>query len=257
LGRGSNIESTSEIGIGLFRCPVAGCDNTPEVLDDNRARGLAVAGGSLYVTHAYSAAIEACPTSGCASPANLLWSDEPWSTNTETIAVAADATDVYWTTRGIVMRCARAGCDNTPTVLASSGNAVWMLGPIALDATTVYFGHGMFDDGTEQRDGEILACAKIGCAGAPSLVATSAYGPVGLACDGINVYWTERDSSLPYSSSGPYWVRKCAVAGCRHPVDCESKNDRDGWSEAPGQGEAAREHVDWILGGAFAQTPKY
>lgn len=112
MGRGSDIESTSEIGIGLSRCSVAGCDNTPEVLDDNRARGLAVAGGSLYVTHAYSAAIEACPTSGCASPANLLWSDEPWSTNTETVAVAADATDVYWTTRYLIS----FGCERAASV---------------------------------------------------------------------------------------------------------------------------------------------
>ena len=89
-----------------------------------------------------------------------------------------------------------------------------MLGPIALDATTVYFGHSIFYDGTAQRDGEILACAKTGCASAPSLVATSAYGPQSLASDGINVYWTELDSSLPYSTSGPYWLRKCAVAGC-------------------------------------------
>lgn len=205
---------TTAIGIGLFRCAVAGCDDTPELLDGNRARGLAVAGGSLYVTHAYSAELEACSTSGCASPPDLLWFAEPWSANTETIAVAADRSDVFWTTRGIVMRCARTGCDNTPTILASSGNAVWMLGPIALDGTTVYFGHGTFHDGTQQRDGEILACAKTGCAGAPSLVATSAHGPASLATDGINVYWTERDSSPPYSSLDSHCVRKCAVAGC-------------------------------------------
>jgi len=124
----------------------------PDARVDSRARGLAVAGGSLYVTFAYSAEIEACLTSGCASPANLLWSEVPWDANTETIAVAADASAVYWTTRGMVMRCARGGCDNNPIILASSGNAVWNLGPIALDGTTVYFGHGIFYDGSQQRE---------------------------------------------------------------------------------------------------------
>ncbi len=95
--------------VTVFRCRLR---QHPRVLDDNRARGLAVAGGSLYVTHAYSAAIEAFPTSGCASPANLLWSDEPWSPNTETIAVAADATDVYGTTRYLIS----FGCERAASV---------------------------------------------------------------------------------------------------------------------------------------------
>jgi hypothetical protein len=114
----------------------------------------------------------------------------------------------------MVMRCARGGCDNTPTILASSGDAVWNLGPIALDASTVYFGHGLFTDGKHQYDGEILACAKTGCAGSPTLVAGSAYGPYRLATDGLHVYWTEQDASLPNSASSPFLLRRCPTTGC-------------------------------------------
>lgn len=142
----------SGTGGGFLRCSVAGCDNTPEVLDPYRVRGIAAVAGNVYATYAYGAEVATCPTSGCASPPNLLWSDEPWTVNTQTVAIAADATDVFWTTGGRVMRCARAGCDNAPAILASSGDAyVWNLGPIALSADTVFFGHGLFFDARSSR----------------------------------------------------------------------------------------------------------
>jgi hypothetical protein len=204
-------------GGGFLRCSVGGCDNTPEVLDPYRVRGIAAVGGNVYTTYAYGAEVATCPTSGCASPPDLLWSDEPWTANTQTVAIAADATDVFWTTGGRVMRCARAGCDNAPTILASSGDAVWNLGDIALSADTVFFGHGLFSDGKFQRDGEILACAKTGCAGNPRLVATSALGPSSLATDGSDVYWIELDAPMSQLGSGPYALRRCPVAGCAGP----------------------------------------
>jgi hypothetical protein len=209
---------TSETGGGLLRCSVTGCDNSPQVLDPFPVEGIAAAAGRVYATYAYGGKVATCPTSGCASPPDLLWSAESGGLNSQTVAIVADATDVFWTTQGRVMRCALTGCDNTPTILASSGDAyVWSLGPIALSADTVFFGHGLFFDGSTQRDGEILACAKSGCAGNPTVIATSAYGPTNLATDGIDVYWIERDAPMPQAGSGPYALRRCPVTGCAGP----------------------------------------
>jgi hypothetical protein len=201
-------------GGGLLRCSVAGCNNTPELLSDHPALSLAVADGSLYVIPPYSCQLEACLTSGCATPPNLLWSNDSGTTLTAGQAVAADARDVYWTTMSMVMRCARGGCNGDPTILVSRADVVWGLGPIALDTSNVYFGHDNSYESGQRRDGEILACAKTGCAGSPRLVGPSPEGPSSLATDGINVYWTERDTSLSYGTTNDGLLRKCPVAGC-------------------------------------------
>jgi hypothetical protein len=196
---------------GVFRCSVVGCNDTPVRLSDKPAYSLAVTDGSLYAFRSYSPQLETCLTSGCASPPNLLWRDDAGTNLASGVAIAADARDVYCTTRSSLMRCGRGGCNNAPTILATSGNVIWDFGPIALDTSNVYFGHGpLWLDG-QQRSGEILACAKAGCAGSPSLVGTSPTGPASLATDGIDVYWTERDASGPYYTA---LLRKCPVAGC-------------------------------------------
>ena len=57
------------------------------------------------------------------------------------IAIAVDSASVYWLTRdgGEVMRCAKRGCDQKPTVLASG---IQGLARLAVDASSVYFTAG-------------------------------------------------------------------------------------------------------------------
>jgi hypothetical protein len=199
---------------GLLRCAVTGCNNTPERIGEAGAWALAVAGGILYAAH-YSADVACCPISGCASPPDQLWTGDQTDSNLRGAAVATDATDVYWTTKGTLMRCAQAGCDGTPTVLVPTSKTFWNFGPLALDATNVYFGQGIFSDSSQVYPGQVLACAKAGCGGTPKVLATSTYlqSPLVLASDGFDVYWTELDGSLlPSREYG--LVRKCPVAGC-------------------------------------------
>jgi hypothetical protein len=61
---------------------------------------------------------------------------------------------------------------------------------IAIDANNVYWIHHL-----PQADGgfteEILACAKGGCGGVPTVLASNQSGSVTLAVDSTSVYWTE------------------------------------------------------------------
>jgi len=198
---------------GLLRCSVAGCGNAPERLDELGGSTLAVAGGKVFVA-GRSAEVVWCPISGCASPPAVLWSGDQTTSNTVTVELATDGSDVYWTTMGMVMRCAQAGCDGNPTVLVPYSTTFWNFGVLALDDTNVYFSHGLFDNGGGAlRPGEILACAKAGCAGSPRVLATNLNPPTSLATDGIDVYWSQPDGPL-LSTSLTSVVCKCPAAGC-------------------------------------------
>ena len=199
---------------GIFRCPVVGCGNAPERISDSGASALAVAAGNVYWT-VYSGELLTCPFSGCASAPLALWSIVDETSTTLAVDVALDGTDVYWTTLGLVMRCGLAGCNNAPTVLVSDAAALYSLGPIALDDTNVYFGHGLFADGSIEHPGEIMVCAKTGCGDHPAVLATGVDRPVSIATDGTDVYWAELvTSDLNSSGPGPGMIRRCSVAGC-------------------------------------------
>jgi hypothetical protein len=68
-------------------------------------------------------------------------------------------------------------------------------GHFALDSANVYFGHGVFANGSSDQHGEIMACAKTGCADHPTAFATGVDRPVQIATDGTKVYWTESGAS--------------------------------------------------------------
>ena len=66
------------------------------------------------------------------------------------------------------MSCAAGGCNQTPTVLASSQD---LPAPIAVDGINVYWGN------TGPSGGTLMKCAVGGCAGGPTLVATGLAAP--------------------------------------------------------------------------------
>jgi hypothetical protein len=130
------------------------------------------------------------------------------------IAIATDATNVYWTNTantagpdGQVMKCAIAGCGNNPTLLASGQT---MPGGIAVDATNVYW----INVGTGAADGAIMSCAISGC-GSPTPIATGLATPNEIVVNGTTLYWTNAGTSTAATAlvhDGT--VMSCPVTGC-------------------------------------------
>jgi len=159
------LEGFSGPTIGVFSCGVCGCDKKPKLL----------------------ASVEA--------PLGLPGS------------IAVDETSVYFTIRataniqnpnsGSVMKCAKSGCGNEPTVLASKQAPQG----IAVNATHVYW----TNDSQNGAEGTVMGCAKDGCDDKPTLVGSGPQGPEGIAVDANNVYWT---------AEVPGTVLECPLEGC-------------------------------------------
>jgi hypothetical protein len=128
--------------------------------------------------------------------------------------IAIDATNVYWFNRGIyqpssggpkvpgryagaqVMKCAKAGCGNHPTVLATGD---WQIdgtpAAIAVDSSDVFWG----------ADDQVFKCATSGCGGTPTAIMSGQGFAYGIALDATNVYVT----ADTYAQ-----VMQCAKSGC-------------------------------------------
>lgn len=113
-------------------------------------------------------------------------------------ALTIDGTNVYWTTafNGAVRLCAKGGCNNTPTTLAT--NQQYPYYGIAVDGTNVYW--------TNYTAGQIQKCAISGCSGNPTTLVSGQANAAGLAVDSTSVYWSI------YANGGP--IQKCATGGC-------------------------------------------
>jgi hypothetical protein len=115
------------------------------------------------------------------------------------LAVAVDSTSVYWSETnfadaGAIVTCPSGGCDGGPTVLANAIQPEF----IAIDATNVYW--------TDWTAGNVMMCAKTGCGGTLTMLASGQKNPIGIAHDSTTVYWA--------NNSGTNGLMKCDIATC-------------------------------------------
>jgi hypothetical protein len=128
-----------------------------------------------------------CALPDCAGGPTMLW--EGQGTEAQTIGLAADSANLYWTNgnpagTGSVFQCAKPDCTQTARALATGRNSPR---GIAADGTNVYW----------SEEG-IYRCAVGGCNGAPTLVAPDAGGQA-IALDSTHLYATTDQEILVMS----------------------------------------------------------
>jgi hypothetical protein len=113
-------------------------------------------------------------------------------------------------TDGQLMKCAIAGCDNSPAVLASGRQQGLTQGaplPIALDATSVYWEDTTPLSSDPTGNAHLFKCSLGGCNGAPTVLAPGfAYA---LTVAGSSAYWTTYDQTQ---------IMECPTGGCASPT---------------------------------------
>jgi hypothetical protein len=170
----------------VMRCAIGGCNGTPTVLVSTLwdPTGIAVDSTNVYWTDFFGGQVAKCAIGGCNDTPTTLASGQSCP-----YAIVVDSTAVYWTNwgpgagwsapdpRGALMTCAKNGCNDNPTTLAS-GQDTTLYG-LAVDAINVYW--------TDFNN--LKKCAIGGCAGAPTILPGSTQ-PEFIALDATSIYFT-------------------------------------------------------------------
>jgi hypothetical protein len=174
----------------VLTCPIGGCNGPPTTLASGLVNVLRIAvdAENVYFTTQGTSpkqtdgAVWKCAIGGCNGQPTTLASGQ---TSAFDLVVAGG--DVYWTTSTTVMKCATAGCGDHPTVLASGLDNVLQ---IAADAEDVYFTVGG-GPGNQNNltNGSVMKCARSGCDGKPTTLASGQLSINGIAVDDTSVYW--------------------------------------------------------------------
>ncbi len=187
----------------IRKCSKGGCDAGSSELTPAFVVSLAADTSHVYWSTGYQASVMECAAGGCDAMPGTLFAGSNQETGSLTFGIAADETDVYWGAfNGFVWRCAKAGCDNKPSLFQSTfATAV----SVAVDANNVYW-----LDNRSLGLGQVVKCPKhTPCLGDPITLATGLSYGFAIATDGATVYWTEWGDG---TNTGR--VRACASAGC-------------------------------------------
>jgi hypothetical protein len=235
---------------GLFSCPIAGCNSGPpaELRQFEDFGDIALSGNHVFAIGApilgadgnpvpvsrtktgaglsgvgpwqvFGCAIDGCDPGADAAP-SVLWSTPQDPNIASIVGVALDTSNAYFasTINGTILTCPLTGCGGAPTVLspdslmADAGQLLpWRL---ATDEANVYWDLTRYETNLAgPAEGQVLACAKAGCNGSPTVLASGLRNPWGLVTDGTNVYFLEHgDTRTANAKDGR--VAKCAVTGC-------------------------------------------
>jgi hypothetical protein len=123
-------------------------------------------------------------------------------------SLAVDATSVYWFDEpvdyvGALMKCAKTGCNDEHTALATEQASPRS---IAVDAASVYW----VNEGNPLSNiGEVMRCDVGGCAGTPEVLASGQAAPYSVAVDAAFVYWANSGTE----SIAPT-IARCGLDGC-------------------------------------------
>jgi hypothetical protein len=145
-------------GPAAYTCPVNGCGDAAfgqlGALLNGPVFGVALDATTAYKTHAFGL-LTTCPLSGCSSP-----EDEATIVNTtKTVAVAVDATNVYWSEfdffsstayDGAIRTCPKSGCDVSAAKVLAGGSIIPYA--MAVDDADLYF--------TDYRNGRVERIVK-------------------------------------------------------------------------------------------------
>jgi hypothetical protein len=241
---GTNVYWTS--ATALHACAISGCNSGPVVL--HRVPGpiqglnlpgvppqIAAIGQTVYAGDFGTVYIDSL---GASSAVTIFSGGNTWNS---WMWVTADGTNVYFATLNLeIDSCPLSGCGSAPLGLSRGlmpSPTQRLLGQLVFDDANLYWGKGAAPGvwlpvangfvtpcgagGTGSLpESQILTCAKGGCNGSPSEVASGLYCPIGMATDGVNMYFTEPQyfgpgnpiAGLNDASNGR--IAKCAVVGC-------------------------------------------
>jgi len=197
----------------IMGCPIGGC-TSPTVLTSvtRPPTGIAVDGTSIYWAIQLGGVMK-CAINGCSNsltslvaglidptPGVTTPSGGPADAVSELGQIALDDTsvyvvDTYASGLGRIIKCAKSGCNNNPTTLASGLNGA--VG-IAVDADNVYWtetGNNVVAGQMVTGAGRVAKCAIGGCNNSPTVIAANQDGPAGIAVDAMHVYWATSGAS--------------------------------------------------------------
>ena len=184
------------------QCPVSDCDaSTTFASNQPTPKEFAVAGPNLVwidygtaftgrktITYV-DGGVMTCPVTGCDGGTTLA------SGLSDPGDLVVRDTTAYWVQGTSVVACDVAGCNGAPTVIASPPQSVDSVAGLAVDATDVYFGGRMAQDGFVWQ---IWKCSRSGCPAGPTQLASTA-GAAGvtpiLAVDGARIYFVSLDGT--------------------------------------------------------------
>jgi hypothetical protein len=163
----------------VMACAVGGCSKQPTQLTPFGYGVGAVDSTSLYLGGSGGGLMK-CPLSGCNGQPTLVCAQGAFGT-----VAAVDALHVFFFTNAGLETCPIDAVDGQAITLVSMPNGTF--GGTAADSTYVYWTD-------RETPGSVFKCAKVGCGGQPSVLATGQNRPEGIVVDSTSIFWADNGS---------------------------------------------------------------